>query len=110
MPMGSKLTTWRGLISDAMVINVETWDDVVAHTVPDLDQDFDDGLGSCDGHPFTLWTTERAYFPACYDGAVWVRSVPRNPNAEQTRHVGGGGGYTEWNEEAGYETEPGDER
>ena len=29
--------------------------------------------------PFTLWTKKHVYFPAMYDGSVWVTSVPRNP-------------------------------
>jgi hypothetical protein len=93
--MGSK-TTWRREITERMEENGETWTDVVATTltVLDMDREFYDDFGACEGRPFTLWTRRRVYFPVCYDGAEWVRSVPRDPCDEMTRHAGGGGGYT----------------
>jgi hypothetical protein len=70
----------------------ETWDDVVSSTltIEDLDREFDDDFGSKEGVPFTVWTRGRVYFPAVYDGAEWVESVPRDPCEEKTEHVGGG--------------------
>jgi hypothetical protein len=64
---------------------------VIAHTLTEdeLHRQFDAGYGGSEGRPFTLWTTNRVYFPGVYDGAEWVASVPRNPNGEATRHVGG---------------------
>ena len=44
-----------------------------------------------DGKPFTAWTERRVYFPAMYDGSVWVASAPRNPcdEAHDSAFVGG---------------------
>lgn len=85
------MATWRKLITKTMVCVGESWGDVVDSTLTDaqLDKDFDDGYGGSCGHPFTLWTVHRVYFPVVYDGAEWVGSVPRNPCDEKTRHVGG---------------------
>lgn len=55
-----------------------------------LDYNFDDGFGGTEGMPFTAWTEQRVYFPACYDGAEWIESVPRSPCDEATKHIGGG--------------------
>lgn len=89
------MTTWRKLITARMAENGEQWDDVVSTSAPDgtLEEDFDDSFGGCEGHPFTVWTKRRVYFPTVYDGAEDVRSVPRDPNEEMTRHVGGGASY-----------------
>lgn len=51
---------------------------------------FDSGCGGVEGDAFTVWTANRVYFPAQYDGAEWCASVPRNPCDEATQHVGGG--------------------
>lgn len=86
--------TWRELISMALQTRKESWADV-SHTTlsdDDLDLRFDSGYGSSKGKPFTLWTAKRVYFPATYDGAEWVESVPRHPCGEETTHVGGGDG------------------
>ena len=97
------MATWRELISIEMEDRGEDWDEVVGVSTKagkgggvvaanrgDLDVDFDSGFGSAEGCPFTLWTERRVYFPACYDGAEWVASVPRDPCGEPTVHVGGG--------------------
>lgn len=87
-------TCWATMINNEMDRHGETWNDVVASAPPvnlmDWDRLFDDGYGCEEGEPFTLWTKSRVYFPACYDGAEWVASVPRDPNDEVTEHVGGG--------------------
>ena len=87
-------TTWRQEIGHEMSERGESWDDVVHVTLGahgGLDVEFDPGYGATKGCPFTLWTKNRVYFPACYDGAEWVESVPRNPRVnEATEHVGGG--------------------
>ena len=51
----------------------------------------DDIVGACaKGYDtFTVWTETRVYFPATYDGDVWVTSVPRNPCDEAKSPVGG---------------------
>lgn len=85
--------TWRELIGRQLKDQGETWNDVIAIAPPDLDIDrqFDDGFGLVEGDHFTLWTPLRVYFPAQYDGNEWCASVPRNPCAEITYHVGDGG-------------------
>jgi len=86
------MTTWRELITLEMEEQGEIWADVVHCTLPDigLDAEFDDGYGGEQGKPFTMWTANRVYFPATYDGSEWVASVARNPCDEVTQHVGGG--------------------
>lgn len=56
----------------------------------DLDREYDVGFGSTEMPCFTIWTEDRVYFPACYDGSEWIESVPRNPCDEATAHIGGG--------------------
>lgn len=84
------MTTWREEISQALVSKDESWDDVVASTLNDeqLYHEFNDYSGLIEGCSFTLWTKKRVYFPACYDGAEWVESVPRDPCDEETHHIG----------------------
>lgn len=84
-------TTWRKQILHEMEERRESWGTVESCTLSDeeLDVEFDAGYGGANGKPFTLWTDDRVYFPAVYDGAEWVASVPRNPNEEATAHVGG---------------------
>ncbi len=91
--MDDDLTTWREEISAEMEKRGETWADVVGCTLDDaaLDRRFDADFGGINGAPFTLWTKARVYFPAQYDGAEWVASVPREPCDEVSHHVGGGG-------------------
>jgi len=84
------MQSWRQLITKAMARYNESWNDVEACTLDDasLDVRFDAGYGTPKGKPFTLWTSNRVYFPVTYDGAEWVSSVPRNPCAESIHHVG----------------------
>jgi hypothetical protein len=85
------IITWRKAVTAAMKQNGETWADVIGEAPPEKgwSRRFDNGFGGVNGKPFTLWTNNRVYFPACYDGAEWVASVPRNPCAERVDHVGG---------------------
>lgn len=85
------MDAWRELIEGEMESRGECWKDVVAFCPPEIDWDkkFDAGFGTSEGEPFTLWTAERVYFPAVYDGSEWVESVPRNPCAIITEHIGG---------------------
>jgi hypothetical protein len=89
--MHDNKTTWREMIGEAMAENGESWKDIVHTTLTDeeLDTEFDDGYGGSEGCPFTLWTETAVYFPAVYDGAEWVASVPRNPCDMAMGHVGG---------------------
>ena len=84
------ITTWRELIVKQLNSRNETWDDVEACTLSqeELLREFNPGHGVEEGSPFTVWTKDRVYFPACYDGAEWVVSVARNPDGKATYHVG----------------------
>ena len=85
-------TTWRKEITSEMVALGESWADVVACTLTEagLDREFKNGYGGTNGQPFTLWTKDRVYFPACYDGMEWVASVSRALDGKPTEHIGGG--------------------
>lgn len=85
------MTNWKELIQHEMKKQGETFEDVVECTLTDeeLMVEFYDGFGCSEGAPFTLWTTNRVYFPIVYDGAEWVGSVSRNPDGKPTRHFGG---------------------
>ncbi len=86
-----KYTNWRKEIAEEMRLQGETWADVevCAITEEQLDAQFYHGYGSAAGAPFTVWTKNRVYFPAVYDGAEWAESVARNPDGKATDHVGG---------------------
>ena len=85
------MTTWRKMISEALAKNGEAWGDVVDIAIADgeLDREFNDGYGTSEGAPFTLWTSKNVYFPIVYDGAEWVGHAPRNPCDITMEHQGG---------------------
>jgi hypothetical protein len=85
------MTNWKKLIQEEMQEHEEGFGDVVECTLTDeeLLVEFNDGFGCSNGAPFTLWTTNRVYFPVTYDGAEWVKSVSRNPDGKPTYHFGG---------------------
>ena len=99
------MTTWREMITEHMAKHGDSLADVVSMCAETnnwkdenrkpykddswLDLDFDAGYGGEEGARFTIWTTDRIYFPACYDGSEWCTSVARNPNGKPTGHVGG---------------------
>lgn len=85
----SDYTTWRKLISEALSKCSLSWADVVFCTLTDaeLDVEFDRTWGGPEGKPFTLWTEDRVFFPVEYDGWESVKSAPRNPCDEATRHI-----------------------
>ena len=85
------MTNWKILIEYEMKTHNETFEDVVECTLTEeeLLMEFYDGYGGSEGKPFTLWTTNRVYFPVVYDGAEWVESVSRNPDGKPTYHFGG---------------------
>ena len=89
--LADDLTTWKEQILKEMKIVGETFQDVVSCTLTEeqLLKEFDCSFGASQGLSFTLWTSNRVYFPVVYDGAEWVRSVSRNPNGKPTEHVGG---------------------
>lgn len=86
------MTTWYKEILCTMAKHGETFDDMENCTLTDEEwhRQFNPGWGGTEGVPFTLWTKNRVYFPAQYDGSEWVASVPRNPNSEKVSHIGGG--------------------
>ena len=86
------MESWKSMISEEMTKYDDSWDNVVSCTLTEeeLCKSFDDDFGGQEGKPFTLWTETRVYFPAVYDGAEWVESVPRDPDGNPTEHVGGG--------------------
>ena len=87
--MNNELTTWRELIEEAMENEGETFKDVVSCTLTEeeLDVEFDKGYGTAEGKPFTLWTKNRVYFPAEYDGSERCCSVSRKINNIPTNHI-----------------------
>lgn len=89
--MNGKKNSWKELIIEEMQKHNEYWESVVEHTFERGEENilFCTSWGLEEGEPFTLWTERRVYFPVCYDGSEWVGSVPRNPSAEVTRHIGG---------------------
>lgn len=85
------MTTWKDKILEEMSMVGETFQDVVSCTLTDeeLLEEFDAGFIGLQGLAFTLWTTDRVYFPVACDGVEWVCSVSRNPDGKPTQHVGG---------------------
>jgi hypothetical protein len=89
-PEFDDLTSWRELLTKEMSVHGESFTDIEFSTLTDkqLDNRFCDGLGEYEDTPFTVWTKNRVYFPACYDGSSWVASVSRNPDGKPTEHIG----------------------
>jgi hypothetical protein len=89
------MTTWKEQILKEMDKVGETFQGVVSCTLTDKEllKEFDccsyRSYGPREGLAFTLWTSNRVYFPVVYDGAEWVESVSRNPDGKPTDHVGG---------------------
>lgn len=85
------MTNWYALIGREMSNNNESWSDIVESTLTDVElhQLFNDGFGTEEGVPFTVWTNGYIYFPTCYDGSEGVASISRNPNGIPTYHIGG---------------------
>jgi len=85
------MTTWKEQILKEMDKVGETFQDVVSCTLTDKEllKKFNRSYGRKKGLTFTLWTSNRVYFPVVYDGAEWVESVSRNPDGKPTDHVGG---------------------
>jgi hypothetical protein len=85
-------TTWRVILTKAMALNEETWKNVEAHTFNDETDPYPnlraDRVES--RLAFTLWTKDRVYFPATYDGSYWVDWVSRNPDGNAKEAIGGG--------------------
>ena len=84
------MATWKQLICAQMSLHNETFDDVESSTLSADDIKKETDGGYCGGLPFTIWTSARVYFPACYDGDQWVESVARHPDGKPTEQIGGG--------------------
>jgi hypothetical protein len=84
--------SWKDLVENEFREQGESWTDVESNTMTkeELNTPFDNWYGAVEGCAFTIWTTDRVYFPVCYDGAEWVSSVSRHPDGKPTNHVGGG--------------------
>ncbi|QWF81146.1 hypothetical protein [Amycolatopsis sp. CA-230715] len=83
------MATWRKLLQEERE-NVGDASSVVA-VAPDesvLDIEFNAGGGLTEGAAMLVWTEDRVYFPAMYDGGEWVASAPRNPGPDGMQHVG----------------------
>lgn len=82
-------TSWRELLLEEMLQHGENISKVVSSTMSD--QELDDLFVQRENFiikPFTVWTLKRVYFPAQYDGRVWVASVSRDPDGIPTEPVG----------------------
>lgn len=84
------MANWKSLLSEALLQNGETWDDVVSNTMSDREMEdyFDSWNGGDESCPFTIWTTDNVYFPLCPGCAGWIGSVSRTPNGKPTKHRG----------------------
>lgn len=85
-------TTWKEQIKGEMKFYGESLSDIVSSTISEdeMNREFNNSYGIVKGIPFTVWTANRVYFPADYDGSEWCASVSRNPDGKPTAHVGGG--------------------
>lgn len=87
-------TTWKEQIQIEMGIYGESLSDIISSTLSQeqMNAEFDNSMNAVlEGIPFTIWTANRVYFPACYDTGEWCASVSRSPDGKPTSHVGGGG-------------------
>lgn len=90
--MSNNMTNWRELILIAMKEHGESLGDIISNTLSEQEMDVKFSRGhkaGLEGQPFMIWTNNRVYFPAVYDGSEWVEGVSRNPDGKATHHVGG---------------------
>ena len=85
-------TTWKEQIEGEMGFYGESLPDIVSSTISEdeMNREFNNSYGIVKGISFTVWTANRVYFPADYDGSEWCASVSRNPDGKPTAHIGGG--------------------
>ena len=79
-------------IIEEMEKHGETLSDIVSSTLTDEDMNDDHYFSKNQREgkiSFTIWTKNRVYFPAIYDGWSWVESVSRNPDGVKVTAVGG---------------------
>ena len=85
-------TTCKEQIKGEMKFYGESLSDIVSSTISEdeMNREFNNSYGIVKGISFTVWTANRVYFPADYDGSEWCASVSRNPDGKPTAHIGGG--------------------
>lgn len=81
------MTTWRQELEQ-----VRDGEEIIAYAPNQaaFDIEFDAGYGGTNGPPVLAWSDTRVFFPVVYDGAEWLGSAPRNPQADGQGHEGGG--------------------
>lgn len=83
-------TTWRVELARAMR-GAHDEGPILAYAPSEesFDEEFYPGYGAANGPGVLAWTEGWVYFPVEYDGAEWMDSAPRNPQADGQCHVGG---------------------
>ena len=84
-------TTWKEQIEIEMELYGESLSDIVSSTMSEdeFNKEFDNERGYNNGIPFTVWTTNRVYFPVGSNMSYeWCNSVARNPDGKPTSHIG----------------------
>ena len=56
-----------------------------------LQMEWDHNYGEDSVPPFIIWTTERIFLVADYDGATYLVTAPRNPTEVESVDYAGGG-------------------
>jgi hypothetical protein len=79
------MATWRQMLEYAVSATKDSIDKLTFEPADiDLDREFDDGFGSEEGVPFRAYSRKWIYFVTEYDGAEYVRYMPRNPGSGVT--------------------------
>ncbi|MGH3098473.1 MAG: hypothetical protein ACRDMV_21010 [Streptosporangiales bacterium] len=81
-------TTWKTELAQTMQETGDT-SPVIAYAPDEAAFDIQFENGGSNGPDVLAWTKTRVYFPVVYDGAEWLGSAPRNPQAYGQHHVGG---------------------
>lgn len=79
-------TSWYILLQEACKATGDNFETLICTLTK---EEMREPFGITPGLPFTAWSDRYVYFPAMYDGSVWVEWVSRSPNNKPTKHVGG---------------------
>lgn len=80
---------WKTMIQQLTIETNDDYCNLKCTLTPDeLDAYFTTNGPEIAGAPFTAWSEDYVYFPACHDGHEWVECVPRNPCDKSMFHVG----------------------